>query len=209
MQARFLIKLAPMFKSYLFLCVFFFSGCAMFFSGKAPPTGPNDTLVYFVIDFTDVPGEFHKAVFQNLDKSFLVGTAWSSDLSKEKKYIVAYTPVPNNQAIYLSEIHVTDYSILKGNSYITYMMTPQESPVRLEKTNASATIRFGGSVKMKVIEGGILSSNKFRLERCAQCPKEKEVLQLLSKIGEEATESDAVILQNNYLAKVRARLKTL
>src|SRR4051812_49241321 len=112
----------------LFVCIAFLIGCA----GSPPKTMPTDTMVYFTIDIDELPGEFVKAVFHSTDKVFLVGTAWDTIKTKPKT-IVCYTPVPSDKPTYFSEIHADDSGILTGRKYEMYVMSPQESPFKVQK----------------------------------------------------------------------------
>lgn len=176
-------------------------GCA-----SAPPTLPTDTLVYFALDVTEVPGAFVKSVFHSTDKTFLVGTAWDSTIRPDNKIVVCYVSIPYDKPVYFSEIHADDSGILTGRRYEMYIMTPQQSPFRIPKSNVKAGIRYGGTFKFKLIKNGLFKANNFGLEACPNCPNEKQILEHLVKIGKEG---DGQLKENDYLTKIKARLKSL
>jgi hypothetical protein len=134
-----------------------------------------------------------------------VGTAWDILNEKEKIY-VAYVSVPHDQPIYFAEIHGDDSGILTGRRYNMYVMTPQESPFKVEKTKAKATIKYGGAFKFRLIDPGVFKANKFMIEPCKTCPGEKEALEKLIQIGKEGGE---LMKANDYTAKAKARLSSL
>jgi hypothetical protein len=176
-----------------------FPGCA-----HAPPTLPTDTLVYMVFDVSELPGAFVKAVLQTPDKSWNVGTAWDASFREDQKIIVAYTTIPYDRPIYLAEIHADDSGILKGNRYDMYVMSAQETPLRIARSGERAGIRYGGAFKFKLIEHGLLKANNFVLERCPKCPGEKEVLEFMTRMTGGGAD---LLRENGYLGKIERRLK--
>lgn len=196
-------------KMFLVLCGLSLTSCAFLFRGSPPPTGATDTMLYFVIDVTELPGAFQKIVFHSADKTWSIGTAWDdrlSDKKKERKYILSFTSLPTAMPTYWSEIHTDNSGFFTGGRYEMYVMSPQESPLRLPKSNTKAAIKWGGAFYYKLHEGGFFKGNKFEIRACPQCPGEKEALALLAKISEEG---EGLLTENNYGAKVKARLAEL
>lgn len=180
-----------------------FPGCA----GKPPVTGPNDTLIYFTLDVEELPGAFLKPVLNSADKSFTVGAAWDLGIRKKPKTALCYVAVPNDQAVYLAEIHEDDSGILTGRKTNMYMLTPQESPLKVAPTKIRAGVRYAGAYKFHLIKNGFFKGNNFTLERCTDCPSEKEDLEYLTNVGNAGATPE--LLENGYLNKLRLRLKSV
>jgi hypothetical protein len=184
------------------MMMLFFHACA----GKGPATGPNDTLIYFTIDVDEMPGTFTKAVVESSDKTFSEGTAWDSEFRQNPKTVVCYASVPNDQPIYLSEIRSDNSGFFTGGKHINYVLTPQESPLKVTPTKAKASIHYAGAYKFHLIENGFFKDNNFALQRCKKCASEIEILRYLEKIGEQP---GGLLSDNNYLSKVKARIESL
>lgn len=192
-------------KKILFLAILL-SGCASLFN-PPPKVNPEDALGYFVIDISEVPGNFNKVVLTSVANDWNAGTGWSTELRKDGKMLVGFTYLPNDRPIYLSEFHFHDWGLFTGNTIHIYKMTPQESPIRFERTKRENQIRLGGMMKMKVRDGGMFSKSSFTVERCRECPGEKEVLQFLIAQAEKVQgEDDAILAENQYLEKLKKKL---
>jgi hypothetical protein len=189
--------------------LFFLTSCASLFN-PPPKVHPDDALGYFVIDISEVPGNFQNVFLTSVNNDWVTGTGWSTEFRKDGKILVGFTYLPNDRPIYLSEFHFHDWGLFSGNSTHVYKMTPQESPIRFERAKRENQIRLGGMMKMKVQDGGTFSKSSFRVERCRDCPSEKEVLRFLLGLAEKAKdESGAILAENQFLEKLKKKLADL